>query len=190
MTDAVRVEFGKRPAKVLRRELEALGGVVTERGKKSRRDLASAMVFTFPDGWNVLVRKDVTARFAEQILNSARTHLGLPPLAVKTPRVKTDRPRPPKPPRIDPTRIQITPHAQARFNLMRRQAGVSKAEVVDTLLNPLRRRFNDRHGSFAFVGDRVTVDVCVDNGHQVIKTLEWSTPDLWEKYPRPERAGK
>ncbi|MDQ1113991.1 hypothetical protein QE418_003439, partial [Microbacterium testaceum] len=90
-------------------------------------------------------------------------------------------------PQLDLRRLDATPHAQERMRLMRGQAGIRVEEVMTALVCPMRVMWSDANGSWVWVGERVGVAVRVrDDGHAEIRTLLWSTAELWELHPRPE----
>ncbi|MCJ1709285.1 hypothetical protein [Microbacterium sp. VKM Ac-2923] len=165
----------KEPAKAVEKAFRDLGAT-----KETQRH---GVNYTFPDGATKLVPQNLRWGHAHELMSEATRRYGYAPRGVAG---TQERGR--DVPQLDLRRLDATPHAKERMNLMRRQAGIRVEEVMTTLVCPIRVMWSRAHGSWVWVGERVGVAVQFrDNGHAEIRTLLWSTAELWELHPRPQK---
>lgn len=168
---------GQAPAKMLDKEMRTLGG---RRNRTSR-----GVEYTFPDGAVHLVRTGITPQAADKMVRDMRHRYGRPERALRGEQVRGAAV-----PAVDMTKLAATEHARQRLALMKRQGGVEMREVMSALVCPMRVLWSDAHGTWQWVGERIAVVAHVtDDGVTVIRTILWSTTELWAQHPRPERAG-
>lgn len=168
---------GQTPAKMLDKELRRLGG--------RRRRTSRGVEYTFPDGAVRLIRPGITPQSVSTIIRDAQHRYGRPDRALRGEQVRGSAV-----PTVDMTKLSATEHARERLALMKRQGGVGMGEITTALVCPTRVLWNDVHGTWQWVGDRVAVVAHItDDGVTVIRTILWSTTELWAQHPRPEKAG-
>lgn len=170
------VRFGKDAGKALDRAFRTLGA--------RRERMRHGTQYTFADGAVKLVPHNVRPHVAQQMVAEVEARYG---------RVK-DRPSyqgvkvaKRDAPRVDLKRVRVTAHALDRRAQMEDQDDLTTAEIAVALTAPSRIEWHPTQRSYAFVGDRVAVAGCFDNGYFVIRTFLWTTDDLWERNPRPEK---
>jgi hypothetical protein len=162
----------KRPYRFCKEELEHIGGVEVSRDK-------TGVQFRFKDGKRVFVRFSITELAASHLVRDTRKLQGLKQTRNSAPVLR--------PPVLDLNRLGASKHAAERLALMKSQAGVTWEELVHTLRIPESINYSHEHGSWVWVGTRVSLAVAVENGIATILTVLWSNNDLWESNPRPER---
>lgn len=169
-------EFFKHPAKRLDREFRAMGATRVER-------TSANVSYRFPDGARRLVPTNITAGKARLILRSMQDRYGvtnIDPLGFTE--------RRPGAPVIDLERLSTSEHARERFDLMRRQAGLTFQEILIALRAPTRVLWATNHHAWLYVGDRIAVAATADTtGHACIRTVLWTSQELWDQNPRPEK---
>ena len=170
-------EFFKHPAKRLDREFRAMGGARVER-------TSTNVAYRFPDGARYLVPTNIGPGTARTLLDRLREKYGpgsVDPLGFTE--------RRPGAPVIDLERLSTSEHARERFDLMRRQAGLTFQEVLLALRAPARVLWATNHAAWLYVGDRIAVSMHVDlEGHACIRTVLWTSQELWDQNPRPEKV--
>lgn len=170
-------EYFKHPAKRLDREFRAMGAVRVQR-------TSATVAYRFPDGARREVPTNITAGKARLMLQSMQDRYGatnIDPLGFTE--------RRPGAPVIDLERLSTSEHARERFDLMRRQAGLTFQEVLIALRAPARVLWATNHAAWLFVGDRIAVATHVDvEGHACIRTVLWTSQELWDQNPRPEKV--
>lgn len=165
----------KNAAKLLDKECRDLGAT-----RAASRHGAS---YTFPDGAVRFIPSNTGFAAAHAVIAELHRRYGRPDRPYDAERVSQG-----KAPRIDLKRTVATKHAAERLALMREQAGLTPLEVTTALTAPSRVRYSERHDSWLWEGDRVAVVATVaDDGHATIRTLMWTTNELWAAHPRPEK---
>lgn len=169
--------MSNRPFKDTREKLEAIGCEFV------RRD-PGGILMSRPDGRFVFLHTNVSQKNADNLLCDVRVQLGLPRREVRPTNVRhADRPV------LDLTRLRASGHAQTRLRQMRAQSPITADEIIAVLRKPSRVAYSVRHESWLWVGPRITVAMFVsDDGDSVIKTVLWSSEELWTAHPRPEKA--
>lgn len=165
----------KSPTAWFRRAAEECGGWKAE----STTDTES---WQFPDGgwfthhknhqWGatgVMVRK-IQERYAKP---HDAYHLGVK--------------RPGKPD-MNMDRLVTTPHAVERWRQMQHQAGLEYNELLLTLLAPERVVWSESNKSWLWVRENLAVPVVEDGPRLVVKTVLWTSNELWEQHPRSDRG--
>lgn len=170
-------EYFKHPAKRLDREFRSMGAVRVER-------TSANVAYRFPDGARRLVPTNITAGKARLILQAMQDRYGftnIDPLGFTE--------RRPGAPTIDLERLSTSEHARERFDLMRCQAGLTFQEILVALRAPARVLWATNHAAWLYVGDRIAVSADVDTeGYACIRTVLWTSQELWDQNPRPEKA--
>jgi hypothetical protein len=138
----------------------------------------------FPDGARHNVPKNIRPGAAKVMLNRLRRMYDRPwndPLAGAEKR--------PGAPVIDLGRVVASKHAMERFDQMRRSGDLEYREVLVALKAPSKVLWHPGHDSWLWVGDRIAVAASITpNGQAVIRTILWTTAELWADNPRPEKA--
>lgn len=167
-------QFWRQPAKRLDREFRAMGARRVEK-------TSVGVAYEFEDGSRRMVPANINAPRAREILSEAQRRYGArpsDPLGDVTRRKGH--------PTVDLSKITATAHAQERLALMRDQDDLTYREILVALRAPSRVLWSDRHGSWLWVGDRVCVAASVtEDGTTIIRTLLWTSQELWEANPRP-----
>lgn len=138
----------------------------------------------FPDGAEKLVPHAMSHATAISMLRWVQDRYGtLRGSVINAERVRGVRPV------INLEKCTASAHARERLALMRDQQGVTFQEVLMALRAPASVKYSDDHKSWVWVGDRVAVAAHVDEtGHATIATVLWTTSELWDASPRPEKA--
>lgn len=168
----------KVPAKYVDKEFRALGARVEGHNDTTK-------FYRFRDGTVVAVRRRINHESAQRIVRDAQfqyqTNRRRDPIAGEPVRGRR--------PVIDFARLEASDHAQERLALMRSQTTVEWDEILRALQEPDRVLYSEFHDSWAWVGHRIAVCVRVlPSGRQIISTIAWSDADLWDQFPRPEKA--
>ncbi len=167
-------EFFKHPAKRLDKEFRAMGA-------RRKRESSGATAYIFPDGGQLLVLRNIGPARARIMLNNAQQRYG----PVRDPLGRTEKRS--GAPTIDFDRLQASRHALERLALMQGQADLSYPELLHALRIPERVLWSPDHGAWLWVGARVAIAMSfTPEGVAVIRTLLWTTRELWDKNPRPE----
>lgn len=166
-------EFFRHPAKRLDKEFRRIGA-------RRARQSSHAVLYTFADGAQRLVPRNIGPGTARLMLNEVQQlyKVGLSPLGRTEKRSGA--------PTIDFNNLCASAHALERFRLMQKQADLTHTEMMLAIRAPERVLWSPDHGSWLWVGDRIAVAITVtDNGAAVIRTLLWTTRELWDSNPRP-----
>ena len=162
--------------KRIEKEFRKLGATRAERTKHE-------VIYMFPDGARELVPLNASDGFAGNAIRRMHERYGRPDRAPLARNTKVSGA-----PKVDLTKAVAAPHAKERLALMREQADVTFLEVTTALTCPARVLWSDRHGSWVWEGDRVAVVADVsDDGFTRIRTILWTTNELWAAHPRPEK---
>lgn len=172
------------PAKRVGKHFKRLGAVRVDLGNGRDMTLRGTH-YRFPDGSTPHVPDNINDETARSMIEWADTRYG---------RVREDldptweKVRGPKPV-VDLARCRASRHAQERLAQMRSQGGLTYEEVLLALRAPTTVRWSERHKSWLWVGDRITVAASVDGtGFTTITTILWTDDGTWAQYPRPEKA--
>lgn len=170
-------EFFKHPAKRLDREFRAMDATRVERTSQN-------IIYEFRDGAKYMVPRNITAGSARTMLQSLQVKYGG---AAGDPLGFTERR--PGAPTIDLEQLSTSEHARERFDLMRQQASLTFQEVLFALRAPARVLWATNHRAWLYVGDRIAVSADVDSaGYARIRTILWTSQELWDQNPRPEKV--
>lgn len=167
---------GKSPAKAVDKEFKRIGA--------TRRAVRNGVEYRFPDDARIFVPANVSWQVAHSMMRNAGIRNGV------------SKPRPPivgdripitiLPP-VDTDRMTLTDHAKQRFAEMETQDGITAAEVALALTCPMHALWMEQHGTYAWVGERITVVGHEREGWLTIRTFLWSTNELWDEHPRLEK---
>lgn len=164
----------KDPAKAVDKAFRELGA--------SRETHRHGINYTFPDGATKLIPANLRWGHAHEVMAEAKRRYGHSPRALPGVQVRGR-----EIPQLDLRRLDTTFHARQRMALMQGQAGIRVEEVTTALVCPIRVTWSHHHGSWIWVGERVGVVIRFrEDGHAEIRTLLWSTAELWALHPRPE----
>lgn len=167
----------KNPTKEVERLCRQLGAI-------RERRTPYGVEYRFPDGALRHVDSNMKPQIAAAAMRSITETYGRP---------KADRQfardlRASAPP-VDLKRMKATDHAKERLAQMRGQVPDLNFTEILYALRLGHTRWSAEHGSWLWIGDRVTVAAHVsDDGFTTITTLLWSTSELWALNPRPEKA--
>lgn len=170
-------QIGKSAAKAVDKELRRIGA--------RRSTTKGGSYYVFPDGARLFVESHVDKLVADAIMRDAGRRYGVRPdhgpfsNAQRVPLTQL--------PKLNLAKLNPTEHAQERFAVMRRQGGVDEREILTTLQCPMRALWMDAYGTYGWVGERITVVGHVREDTLTIRTFLWSTNDLWDQHPRPEK---
>lgn len=166
--------MGKDPRKEARRAFRQYGGTVRMQTKQGTE-------YIFPDDSTMFLHKDENhQKVAEKILMvvSRFGRIRDPELAGLVKR--TGRPT------ITFDRLVASAHSKERMRLMGEQADVDFPELCHTLRTPERVLWSPASNAWVFIGGRLAVAVCtITDDRFLIKTVMWSSNDLFDQYPRP-----
>lgn len=163
------------PSKVVAKTFRAMGARVV--GPHQR-----GTTYQFPDGATKHVPTNMKPVTARGMLGWARDRYGHlePDTPFSAEKVKGGSPR------VDLNRVVASNHAKERLALMRSQARIEFSDILMALRAPIRTLYSEKHSSWLWVGERITVAAHVNqDGFAVISTLLWSTRELWNQNPRP-----
>lgn len=178
----------KNPRRYIRTRLETEIGVVSARKVKQGNRAPNGTEYTLTTGRVVFVSDNISQASASSLLADIRKEAGVA-RPNTTPKVLREE-RTPKPV-INLNRLVASKHAKLRYALMKAQSPkhCNDDELLYTLRCPLRAEYSPRHGSWIFVGEHISVAVVDNEGRTEVKTLLWSKSELWDAFPRPEKAG-
>lgn len=91
-------------------------------------------------------------------------------------------------PYMDMDRLVTTPHAVERWHQMQKQAGLDYSELLLTLKTPERVVWSEKHASWLWVREKLAIPVVEVAERLVVKTVLWTSHDLWEQHPRDDRG--
>lgn len=167
----------KNPRKSARR-------VFRQYGAKVRLSNSGGTDYLFPDGSTMFIHNDEThQRVAEKIGIVQRRFGSLATNELAGLVRRSGRPT------IDFTRLVASGHSKDRLRLMGEQAGVDFPELRNTLAVPERVMWSPASNAWVFIGGRLAVAVCtISDDRFLIKTVMWSSNDLFDQYPRPQSA--
>lgn len=161
-------------SKLIDKELRKLGA--------TRETIKDGHLYTLPDGSRVHAPSNIQWYQAWQSIRAARERAG----AREFVPFFGDQVRERDAPKVDLERLRITAHAQQRRREMAEQDDLTTREITMALVCPTRIIRDDKHESWVYVGDRVAVAGQFDQGVFMIRTILWTTAELWEKNPRME----
>jgi hypothetical protein len=164
------------PAKTVDKEYRRLGA--------TRERVHGGVKYTFPDGARLLVPANIKPHVAESMILEVHRRYDVQP---ERPRLVGERVSIASAPRFDMDSLAVTPHAKQRRAEMGDQDNLTTREIVAALTCPMRVLYFEKHGSYAWVGERVAVVGHVRQGRLTIRTFLWTTNELWERNPRPEK---
>lgn len=148
-------------------------------GAKVLHETSKGVLFLLPNGGRWFVTKRTPLRVVREVIDdSYLIALGLQRFT------QTVNPE------IAPERLRMTAHFLERLNLMNSQAGVTVREVHEVLAKPKKVLATSNLSRLIVIGERVSPLIAQDDGDLVLVTLRWSTVELWDKYPRPEKGSE
>lgn len=167
---------GKHPAKAVDKEFRRLGA--------SRSTVRDGAKYLFPDGASIFIPSKINWFVAHSAMRDARMRMGAdrerdPIMGERIPTTRL--------PAVDIDKLTVTDHARERLVMMRGQGDVADLEVLTALTCPMRALWSEQHGTYAWIGDRITVVGHYRDGWLTVRSFLWSTNDLWEQHPRPEK---
>lgn len=143
---------------------------------------ARGTTFEFPDGYRAYVFHAIENRAASAFLSDIEARYGRPARDWQAGVKVAGRPE------LDLERVIASEHAKERLRLMQTQRRIDLRDVLYALRLPERVLWSPKHKSWAWLrGDIAVAVTFTHDGSQVIRTILWTSDELWESNPRPEK---
>ncbi|KJL45610.1 hypothetical protein [Microbacterium trichothecenolyticum] len=173
----------KNPAKAVDKVFRELGA--TREIARDGRSGVKGVYYRFPDGARRHVPNGVPWVAAAGFIREVRDRYAPEP---PRPPISGERVGLGSVPAVDQSKIAVTDHAKQRFDEMSLgDDGISQFEIDLALICPMHVLWMEKHGTYAWVGDRIAVVGHMREGFLTIRTYLWTTDELWERNPRPEK---
>lgn len=167
------MSYVKNPKKYLRQSFAEMGAEVHSRDKFGAR-------WRFPDNYVVYISDTLHPNRVMSLIGEMNQRYGVKKYPSKMGVRQQGAPR------LDMERLTASEHSKGRLRLMNEQAGLDIREVLFVLKCPQKVLWQARHQSWCWVGERVALPMSFDDtGHATIRTIIWTTDELWEENPRP-----
>lgn len=143
----------------------------------------TGVTYEFPDGARFSLGEHESERSLSTKVSNVRHRYGLIPSKQLVGLSKVGNA-----PRLDLERLHASEHAKDRLALMQSQAKVTYADVLHTLTLPERVLWSERHDSWVWLRHPLAVAVCEVRDGLLIKTILWSSNELFALHPRPKES--